>query len=153
MKTKLVLLSALALIFSSHSIASKVDRKTDIIVEVAGSIHVAKSSLDVEFKPYKSTVMKADMLWEVYWTLKNGLQIDYSCSNLDPKKDMCSNITICIEDTNKTAQLSTSTPQVTLERRSRFAKDSLVTTAYLDTNGLGDGEIKATGRLVLSAKI
>lgn len=133
--------------------AAKLKRDTDIIVEVAGTIHVAKPSLDVIFKKHTNNEMKADMNWEIYWTLKRGLQIEYACTNADITKDMCSNIRIEIEDDHNKVELSTANPTVVLDKRSRFKKDKFDTVAYLNLNGLSGGEIKATGHLILSAVI
>ncbi|MEZ8096367.1 hypothetical protein ACED51_19880 [Photobacterium swingsii] len=147
-----ILVAALSLAVSIPSFAAREVRQSIIVADVAGSIYVHKPALDVKFKKYMNKTMKADMDWEIYWTLKNGLQIDYTCTNKDPKKDMCTNIKIEIEEGSATHELSTSNQRVKLNKRSRFQNDHLKTTAYFDSSGF-DGEVKATGRLVLSQAI
>ncbi|KMV29230.1 hypothetical protein AB733_19200 [Photobacterium swingsii] len=152
---KLIIGTVLAAFLSPSAIATQAERKTTLVIDVAGSIYVRKPSLSVVFEKYKPTLMKADMSWEIYWTLNHPLNIDYTCWNHDPNVDMCSRIKMEIDslDSSKKLELSTANPSITISERTRFYGKKWNNTAYLDLNGLDGGEVRATGRLVLSAKI
>ncbi|MEZ8741577.1 hypothetical protein AB6E21_16215 [Photobacterium swingsii] len=156
---KIIAASIVALCLSLPVTAAKEVRETTIVVGVAGTIHVAKPSLDVKFKEYQKTLLKADMDWEIYWALNTALQIEYECLNNsnNPKGDMCSKIHMEIDSLHYSQPdkliLSTANPLIVIPARTRFGDRPWDTQAYLDINGLEGGEHKATGRLILSAKI
>lgn len=151
--------SIISLCLSLPAVAEKQIRETTIIVGVEGTIHVAKPSLDVKFAEYQNNILKADMDWKIYWTLNTALQIEYNCLNdsNNPKGDMCSKIYMEVDSLHKSQPdkliLSTANPLIVVPARTRFSDRPWDTKAYLNTNGLEGGKHKATGRLILSAKI
>ncbi|CAG23816.1 hypothetical protein [Photobacterium profundum] len=158
MKNRVMIVLATLISFSAMA-AISTKKEVSLLYQVKETIFIQKPSLDVEFKQYLPSTMKANMKMRIYWTLYKGLNIQYQCTNVsaDIGKDMCSGIRLELATMNPAYPdaliLSASNPQIHVPTRTRFMQTPWEAIAYLDLNGLDGGDVKATGTLILSAAI